>query len=338
MSQTKHEWRSRVSCLAWSCSLQPHPVVPDCPAVLAHAHSAGSDAHGVLWFEPPRSSFFPLVARCCQVMSETPDLASPPDLGIVSCVLSGGSRGLGRSLASELCARFQPGSELLLVARTESLLRHLAEELNRSHPGVTVSWHVADLGTDEGICGVAAEAKRGFRNHSQAGRLLIINNAGSLGDVKKFFLDFTKPDDMTVYLSLNVSSAMCFTSSLLRAFPGRPGLQRIVVNISSLAALHPFKSWSLYCTGKAAREMMFKVLAAEQKNIRVLSYAPGPLDTEMHELARAESADPELRQFLANQKDDDKLVDCDVTVRKLVGILLADSFESGAHIDFYDEV
>lgn len=54
-----------------------------------------------------------------------------------------------------------------------------------------------------------------------------------------------------------------------------------VINISSLCAVQPFKSWGLYCAGKAGRDMLFKVLAAEEPNVTVLNYAPGPLDNDM---------------------------------------------------------
>lgn len=77
------------------------------------------------------------------------------------------------------------------------------------------------------------------------------------------------------YLSVNVSSSLCLTASVLQAFPQRPGQLRTVVNISSLCALQPFRSWVLYCTGKAARDMMFRVLAEEEPDVQVLNYAPG---------------------------------------------------------------
>lgn len=54
-----------------------------------------------------------------------------------------------------------------------------------------------------------------------------------------------------------------------------------VINISSLCAVQPFKSWGLYCAGKAGRDMLFRVLAAEEPNVTVLNYAPGPLDNDM---------------------------------------------------------
>uniref|UniRef100_A0A3B4F2U2 Sepiapterin reductase b n=1 Tax=Pundamilia nyererei TaxID=303518 RepID=A0A3B4F2U2_9CICH len=97
----------------------------------------------------------------------------------------------------------------------------------------------------------------------------------SLGDVSRFAVSFSDLAEVDSYLSLNVSSAWCLTARVLQAFPQRPGLRRTVVNISSLCAIKPFPSWALYCTGKAARDMMFQVLALEEPDVRVLSYSPG---------------------------------------------------------------
>ncbi|MEQ2168059.1 hypothetical protein GOODEAATRI_010587, partial [Goodea atripinnis] len=97
----------------------------------------------------------------------------------------------------------------------------------------------------------------------------------SLGDVSKYVKGFTDMAEVDSYLSLNVSSAMCLTAKVLQAFPQRPGLRRSIINVTSLCALQPFRSWGLYCTAKAAREMMFKVLAEEEPDLRVLSYSPG---------------------------------------------------------------
>ncbi|XP_048364892.1 sepiapterin reductase isoform X2 [Sphaerodactylus townsendi] len=158
----------------------------------------------------------------------------------------------------------------------------------------------------------------------------------TLGDISKAFVDFTSPAEVNSYLNLNVTSALCLTSSILKAFPAEPGLCRVVVNISSLCALKPFKTWALYCTGKAARDMMFQVLAAEEPDVRVLNYAPGPLDTDMQELARTKSGDPEMREQFLLMKQTGQLLDCDVSSQKLLTLLLEDTFESGAHIDFFD--
>nr|XP_020650816.1 sepiapterin reductase [Pogona vitticeps] len=158
----------------------------------------------------------------------------------------------------------------------------------------------------------------------------------SLGDVSKPFVDFTSPAEVNTYLAFNVTSALCLTAAVLKAFPAQPGLCRTVVNISSLCALQPFKTWSLYCTGKAARDMMFQVLAVEEPAVRVLNYAPGPLDTEMQEVARTMSGDQSVREMFLDLKQKGQLLDCDVSAQKLLSLLLTDTFESGAHVDFYD--
>lgn len=96
----------------------------------------------------------------------------------------------------------------------------------------------------------------------------------SLGDISSF-VNFTDFDKVNSYLSLNVSSALALTAGLLKAFPRRPGLRWTVVNVSSLFAQQALQYWVLYCTAKAAREMMFRVLAEEEPNVKVLNYSPG---------------------------------------------------------------
>lgn len=47
--------------------------------------------------------------------------------------------------------------------------------------------------------------------------------------------------------------------------------------------------------------MFFKVLAAEEENIRVLNYAPGPLVTDMADAIINTAEDDELRHSMGGQ-------------------------------------
>ncbi|NWT11935.1 SPRE reductase, partial [Vireo altiloquus] len=199
---------------------------------------------------------------------------------------TGASHGFGRSLARLLAPQLGPGSVLLLLARSSEALAELAAELRAGaatgsdtgsatgSSGLRVQCVTADLGCAEGLR-TATAALRELLQDASFGRLLLVNNAGSLGDVSKSFLDLTDLEEIDAYFSFNISSALCLTSTALRAFGERPGCSRSVVNISSLCAREPFPSWALYCAGKAARDMMFQVLALEEPGIRVLNYAPG---------------------------------------------------------------
>ncbi|NXB11199.1 SPRE reductase, partial [Cnemophilus loriae] len=266
--------------------------------------------------------------------------AGPGRWAATACVVTGASRGFGRSLARLLAPQLGPGSVLLLLARSAEALAELAAELRAGSDtggstGLRVQCVAADLGCEEGLRRAGA-ALRELLQDASFGRLLLVNNAGSLGDVSKSFLDLTDLQEINAYFSFNISSALCLTSTALRAFGARPGCSRTVVNISSLCAREPFRSWALYCAGKAARDMLFQVLALEEPGVRVLSYAPGPLDTDMQLLARTKTGDPRMRQHFQRMLENGQLLESSVSAQKLLRLLQEDSFPSGAHVDFYD--
>uniref|UniRef100_A0A8C7XA27 Sepiapterin reductase n=1 Tax=Oryzias sinensis TaxID=183150 RepID=A0A8C7XA27_9TELE len=231
----------------------------------------------------------------------------------------------------------QPGSVLVLAARSGDELRALQDELTASEAGragLKVRVAVADVGRTEGLEAIIRSSAEAFSENID--RVILINNAASLGDVSRFTRSFTDMAEVDSYLSLNVSSSLCLTARVLQAFPGRGGLRHTVVNVTSLCALQPFRSWVLYCTGKAAREMMFRVLAEEEPELRVLNYSPGPLDTEMQQEARSRTADPEVKIAFSDMKTRGQLLTCEESCAKLMKVLLEDGFSSGAHIDVYD--
>uniref|UniRef100_A0A3Q0RJV3 Sepiapterin reductase n=1 Tax=Amphilophus citrinellus TaxID=61819 RepID=A0A3Q0RJV3_AMPCI len=259
------------------------------------------------------------------------------DLGRVLCIITGASRGFGRTVAREVSRLVKPGSAIVLAARSGDDLRALRTELTESEAGragLRVESVVADVGQTEGLDGIIGAAKEAFTE--EVDHVILVNNAASLGDVSRFTTSFTDLAEVDAYLSLNVSSCLCLTARTLRTFPQRPGLRRTVVNISSLCALKPFSSWALYCTGKAARDMMFKVLALEEPDVRVLSYSPGPLDTAMQEEARSRTADPSIRKLFCDHFSEGKLLTCEASCAKLMKLLLEDGYASGAHVDVYD--
>ncbi|XP_077353413.1 sepiapterin reductase-like isoform X2 [Festucalex cinctus] len=191
-------------------------------------------------------------------------------LGRVLCIITGASRGFGRTVAKEMARLVKPRSVFIVVARSGDELRTLKAELAESD--LEVRCVVVDLSLTEAPEMVVRAAKEASSPDIE--HLILVNNAASLGDVSRFTKSFTSMAEVNAYLSSNVSSALCLTASVLQAFPEQSGLRRCVINISSLCALKPFCSWVLYCTGKAAREMMFKVLAEEEPDLRVLNYAP----------------------------------------------------------------
>lgn len=255
-------------------------------------------------------------------------------LGRALCIVTGASRGFGRVVARDVARLLMPGSALVIVARSGDELRTLQAELAESAAGVAVKCVVADLG-DVGGPGCVVEASKAAFSEDMD-HIILVNNAASLGDVSRPSRSFTSMAEVDSYLSLNVSSCLCLSAQLLQAFPPRPGARRTVVNVTSLYALQPCRSWVLYCTGKAAREMMFRVLAEEEPDVRVLNYSPGPLDTDMQLVARTQTGDADLKRGFSDMFAQGQLLSCEASSAKLMKLLLQDSYTSGAHVDFYD--
>uniref|UniRef100_A0A4W6DHD5 Sepiapterin reductase n=1 Tax=Lates calcarifer TaxID=8187 RepID=A0A4W6DHD5_LATCA len=255
-------------------------------------------------------------------ISHGPELCR--DLGRALCIITGASRGFGQTIARNMSRLVKPGSVLVLVARSGDDLRALQAELAESEAGrvgLVVECVVADLGQPDGLEAVVRRSQESFSEDLD--HIILVNNAASLGDVSRYVKSFTNMAEVDSYLSLNVTSSLCLTASILQAFPQCPGLRRTVINITSLCALQPFRSWVLYCTGKAAREMIFRVLAEEEPDLRVLNYSPGPLDTAM-------------QMSFSDMFAQGQLLTCEESCAKLMKVLLDDNYTSGAHIDIYD--
>lgn len=275
-------------------------------------------------------------------MMQADGASSSSGFGRTVCVVTGASRGFGRTVARDVSPLLGPGSVLLLAARSGADLRSLQEELvgitagggGGEEGGLCVECVAADLGLQDGVDSVVSAVRQ--HAGAQFDQLLLVNNAASLGDVSRYARSFTDMKDVDSYLSLNISSALCLTAAVLQAFPKRAGLKRTVVNISSLAAVKPIPSWVLYCGGKAARDMMFKVLAEEEPDIRVLNYAPGPLETSMLAEARSNTADASMKQSLLDMHSQGQVLTCETSCSKLLQVLLRDEFTNGVHLDFYD--
>ena len=70
-----------------------------------------------------------------------------------------------------------------------------------------------------------------------------------------------------------------------------------IVDISSGAHKIGADNWSVYCSTKAAQVILHKSIAAEQPSVRILSYSPGIMKTQMQaEIASA--PDCGMKSFL----------------------------------------
>lgn len=261
----------------------------------------------------------------------------------VVCIITGASRGLGHSLALGLAKILHKDSVFILMARSVNLLQEVKNDLikkaEKSPTDIIIVEFDQKKFTKEyadhlfsQILQPQLDLALGMKKYETC---LLLHNAGTLGDINKKAIQLSEMEEMKDYFDINLNGLIAFNATCLQQLFASTK-NRFVVNISSLTAIQHFKYLSLYCTGKAARDMFFKVLAAEEPTIRVLNYAPGPLDTDMQTCLRENLGDAENRAMIKEMADQGKLVKCEDTVQKLIHILCKNTFTSGDHIDFFD--
>jgi len=255
------------------------------------------------------------------------------------CLVTGASRGIGRTIAIEFSKKVAKGSVFLLIARSKDALENTKQSiLEASGDNCKVVVAVLDLGQPDPevylnmLTGALAEAGSQGEDFSHA---IIVHNAGSLG--LRSQLKVAEMEDLAEirgYFDFNLFSMIVLNTQFFKVF-NDSSKQRTAIQISSLGAVQPFNTWGLYCLGKAARDMALKSIASES-GIQTLNYAPGPVQTEIYDEATKYTGDPEVAAAFANNKKDGNVLTCEQTIAKLVRVLTDKKFIKGEHVDYYD--
>jgi len=169
-------------------------------------------------------------------------------------------------------------------------------------------------------------------------RAILINNAASLGYVGPSS-DLPSPKELKESIDFNITSSVWLSSYFVRFFGHEHKIKCNVVNMSSLCAVTPFKTMAMYCTGKASRDMWHRTLAIEENEgmVKVLNYAPGAIETEMTDaLSQSTTLDPELSAFYRKSKEEATYIQPAETTKRLVNLIMDDTYKSGDHIDYWD--
>ncbi len=183
-------------------------------------------------------------------------------------LVTGGSRGIGRSIASRLAGE---GAHVIVTGRDEDRARQAAEELSAGGGRVqAVAMDVSDRGAvAAGFETVLGEQKR---------LDILVNNAGISRDN---LLLRMKPEDWDAVIATNVNGLYhCCQAALRPMIRQRYGR---IVNMSSVVGLMGNAGQTNYAASKAAVLGFTRSLAREvaSRNITVNAVAPGYIATDM---------------------------------------------------------
>lgn len=121
-----------------------------------------------------------------------------------------------------------------------------------------------------------------FPKLKDADKIVLVNNAGIVGDVKHVGnIDNQKIIDC---YNLNLIAPAILSNNFVNTYKDSL-CEKIIANISSGAGRHPIDGWNVYCSSKSGLDMFSQVFNEEinidKANIKVLSLAPGIIDTSM---------------------------------------------------------
>lgn len=144
-----------------------------------------------------------------------------------------------------------------------------------------------------------------------------INNAASISPIKRIG-KFTNKEIIDI-TNLNFNSPFLIINKLI----GYNINKLVITNISSGAANHAIEGWALYCSTKAAIQMITEVLKQQEVNnpkIIVNNIDPGVMDTGMQNTIRDSNINdmPSVSRFKDLKSANKLATPCDVALDILV--------------------
>ena len=182
-------------------------------------------------------------------------------------IVTGASRGLGRALARALAA---DGWVLVIDARNAADLATVAQQLSTTTT-IAIAGDVADDRHRAALVDAAEQL---------GGIDLLVNNASVLGPSPQPALASYPLDVLREVYDVNVIAPLGLVQ---RALPQLRARRGTIVNVTSDAAVEAYETWGGYGSSKAALEQWGHVLAAEEPDVRVYTFDPGDMRTQMHQ-------------------------------------------------------
>lgn len=189
-------------------------------------------------------------------------------------IVTGGSRGIGRTIVRTLAAE---GAQVHFFYRADEAAAREVVDAVTSAGGQAKSWMV-DV-TDPQACQQAVE-----QIADQCERIdVLVNNAGIVRDN---LLAAMEDEEIAAVLQTNLFSVFHVTRAVIPFMMSQRSGQ--IVNLSSVAATKGGRGQANYAASKGAVEAMTRALAVElaPRKIRVNAVAPGVIETAMSQQVR----------------------------------------------------
>jgi len=189
-------------------------------------------------------------------------------------IVTGSTRGIGEGIARLFCAE---GAKVVITGRDKSKGFSLSQELGRKseYSARGCLFVPGDIRVKEDIIRLKEEALSTFGSID-----ILVNNAGiSMPQALETMTEAAWKGIIDIDLNAVFQCSSVIGQQMIKQKRG------VIVNVSSIAAYHPFPGGGAYGAAKAGTIMMTKQYAMEwaKYNIRVNSVSPGLIRTPLTE-------------------------------------------------------
>ncbi|NVK52311.1 MAG: SDR family NAD(P)-dependent oxidoreductase [Flavobacteriaceae bacterium] len=231
-------------------------------------------------------------------------------------IITGGSNGIGKAIAQKY---FSEGYTVFSISRSKV-------------SGVAYQQLQTDLSNTQNAVNAIHSI---FSNINSVSSITLINNAGSLGEINT--LGNLSPEKIQQTIKLNTTTPLVLTNAFIRLTKNLT-CKKQIINISSGAAIKPYAGWSVYCSSKAAIDMITKTTALEQSElingVKCIAIYPGVVDTNMQTAIR-KTTEAEFKsvQRFRELKEKNELFSTKFVANKIYHLAVSDILHNGTIID-----
>lgn len=229
-------------------------------------------------------------------------------------IITGGSKGIGKALAQKYR---EENYKVYTLSRNIVDLNEVTQ----------ISVDLTDLkATQNNFMMLLDELKK-----LECTSITLIHNAGRLGKVAN--LEYLTPEDIAKTIQLNTTIPLVL-SSLFIAHTQELNCQRKIVNVSSGAAINAYEGWSVYCTSKAALDMITKCIDAEDNQVECYGIRPGVVDTAMQtQIRNTDETDFKYKQRFVDLKENQQLYTPEYVAQTIFELITNHKLISGETVD-----
>lgn len=216
--------------------------------------------------------------------------------------ITGCSRGIGQAIAELLLDR---GYIVYGISRTSTIQHH----------------HYYPIQLDLS----KMEAVEAFYFDAVGDEILLINNAGAIGEIAP--VGSLSNKTIVEVMNINTLAPQVLMNKFLATYKNQKLSKAHIINISSGAGKYAIDAWATYCASKAAIDLFSETIRQELQlhqlsNWFIHSIAPGVVDTAMQgEIRAADPSNFKAHDRFIQLKAENELAQPEIVARKILPII-----------------